>query len=246
MVLKYIKKIVKIYHNPDNKKIEAKLKEMILFSQTESFQQSGLGQVMAWPLALIFNEEKEVIGYAMNKIMSAFMLDDLYMYPPKQENFIMEDKVDCAISLCNSVSRIHQLGQVFGDGNPQNIKIDITDSSVHFLDVDSFHFTALDEKLYKCEVCAPGYIAPELVKKCKETTYGEYAGETFNKMTDRFSLAVHIFRLLFNGAHPYNCQEILSENSACISTIKSVECRVEHGDTPFFRNIPGIQWPGSP
>ena len=97
------------------------------------------------------------------------------------------------------------------------------------MDVDSFHFTALDEKLYKCEVCAPGYIAPELVKKCKETTYGEYAGETFNKMTDRFSLAVHIFRLLFNGAHPYNCQEILSENSACISTIKSVECRVLNG-----------------
>ena len=115
------------------------------------------------------------------------------------------------------------------------------DYSVCFIDVDSFHFKS-GGKTYKCEVCAPGYVAPELIKACKGTTYADCPGATFTEETDNFSLAIHCFRMLMNGCHPFICQRQLKRAGSAPAP-KSTDKRIECGETPFFKSIPNYTTP---
>ena len=59
---------------------------------------------------------------------------------------------------------------------------------------------------YRCNVCAPGYAAPELLQKCSDyvaqkpsaskNAYAETPLPTFTQETDNFALAIHVFKLL--------------------------------------------------
>lgn len=241
-IVGYPKKVAKIYHNlSDAKAKEGKITEMVKISKGRSFQSTKLAQDVAWPLSPLFDAKHNFIGFGMNYIHANDELDDLYVYPPKDNaNVTVVNKIACAISLCDVVERLHSQGQCFGDGNPVNLKID-HNFKVCFLDADSFQFNS-NGTAYKCEVCAPGYVAPELIHKCKGTTYSKYPGETFNEYTDNFSLAIHIFRLLFNGAHPYICQRQIKRVGSAPAP-KSMDKRVESGETPFFKSVPNYTTP---
>ena len=241
-IVGYPKKVAKIYHDLSNAKSkEGKITEMVKISEGSTFQKTHLAQDVAWPLSPLFDARHNFIGFGMNRITANDELDDLYVYPPKDNAHVtVENKVACAISLCDIVERLHSQGKYFGDGNPVNLKID-SNFDVCFLDADSFHFNS-NGTTYKCEVCAPGYVAPELIRKCKGTTYADYPGETFNEASDNFSLAIHIFRLLFNGAHPYICQRQLKRAGSAPAP-KSMDKRVECGETPFFKPIPNYTTP---
>lgn len=241
-ILGYPKKVVKKYHTSANPKAhEEKIRTMVDISRGTSFQRSKLAEVIAWPLSPVCDAGHAFIGFGMNKIDAKNELNDLYIYPPQKNSKVtVANKLECAINLCDIVARLHAENLCFGDGNPVNLRID-DNFKVYFLDADSFHFVR-NGKLYKCEVCAPGYVAPELIRKCKGTTYAAYSGETFNKNTDNFSLAVHIFRLLFNGAHPYICQRQLKLAGSAPAP-KSTDKRVECGETPFFKVIPNYTTP---
>lgn len=241
-IIGYPAKVAKIYHDLSNAKAkERKITEMVKTSEDDDFQKTRLTQDVAWPLSPLFDAKHNFVGFGMNRIVANNELDDLYVYPPKNNiNVTIENKIDCAISLCGIVERLHSQGQYFGDGNPVNLKID-KNFNVCFLDADSFQFNS-SGNVYRCEVCASGYVAPELIKKCKGTTYADCPGETFNKETDNFSLAIHIFRLLFNGAHPYICQRQLTRAGSAPAP-KSTDKRVESGETPFFRTVPNHTTP---
>lgn len=241
-ILGYPKKVVKKYHDSANPGAhEEKISKMVDISRGTSFTKAKLAEVIAWPLSPVYDVGHTFIGFGMNKINAKSELDDLYVYPPKKNvNVTVANKLECAISLCDIVARLHEENLCFGDGNPVNLKID-DNFNVYFLDADSFHFVR-NGKLYKCEVCASGYVAPELIKKCKGTTYAACTEETFNKHTDNFSLAIHIFRLLFNGAHPYICQRQLKRAGSAPAP-KSTDKRVECGETPFFKTIPNHTTP---
>lgn len=240
-IVGYPKKVVKKYHT-DAHTHQDKITRMVQISQENGFHNARLADVVAWPLSPVFDDTKQFIGFGMNKISARHELNDLYVYPPKNNRKVtVTDKITCAISLCDIVERLHDQNLCFGDGNPVNLRID-DNFNVFFLDADSFHFSR-GGRLYKCEVCASGYVAPELITKCRGTTYGAYPGETFNKYTDRFSLAIHIFRLLFNGAHPFICQRQLKRAGSAPAP-KSMDKRVEAGETPFFKTIPDYTTPG--
>lgn len=238
----YPKKVVKIYHDSSNAQAkEKKITEMVRISQTKTFKNMHLEEDVAWPLSPLHDAQQRLIGFGMNRISASNELDDLYVYPPaKNRRITIMNKLDCAISLCEIVEKMHSLGVCFGDGNPVNLKID-KNYKVYFLDADSFHFCSGGTQ-YKCEVCAPGYVAPELIRKCKGTTYAQYPGETFNVATDCFSLAIHIFRLLFNGVHPFICQWH-TMGAGSFPAPKPIDRRVESGETPFFRRVPNYQAP---
>lgn len=241
-IIGYPRKVVKKYHHQaDAKKREEKIREMVKISASSSFSSTNLAQDVAWPLSQVFDQGHNFIGFGMNKIAFSTELDDLYVYPAKQNLHVsIKDRVDCLISLSDVVDRIHKAGLVFGDGNPDNLKIR-DDYSVCFIDVDSFHFNS-GGKTYKCEVCAPGYVAPELIKACKGTTYADCPGPTFTEETDNFSLAIHCFRMLMNGCHPFICQRQLKRAGSAPAP-KSTDKRIECGETPFFKSIPNYTTP---
>lgn len=152
----------------------------------------------------------------------------------------MLNRIDVLISLCDCIEKVHNTGQVvIGDENPNNMKID-SNWKVKLLDADSYHVRS-GGVTHKCVVCAPGYVAPELVKKCRGTSYADAPGETFTEYTDRFSLAVHIFRMLMNGAHPYTSRPI--KKCGSVAAPKPIDRKVEKGECVYFTSVKNMAPP---
>lgn len=82
------------------------------------------------------------------------------------------------------------------------------------LDIDSYAFT-LSDVSYQTTCAAPGYIAPEVLKLMETTGVSDFESlaaatnaPVFTPQTDDFGLAVHIFKMLNRGIHPYASAEL--------------------------------------
>ena len=194
--------VAKIYH-PDrlSEELEQKLRYMVDNPPVESI----LTQV-AWPLDILYDSSNQFQGFVMPKLDITTELSDIYVYPPM---IGYNNKLIIAMNICSVINAVHEAGYVFGDFNPRNIGINTDTGMVAFLDTDSYHIVLDKEanQAYRCKVCFDGYVAPELIKHCepyKKDAYATAPLPTFTQETDRFALAVHIFRLLMNGFHPFN------------------------------------------
>ena len=194
--------LAKIYLAPAK---SPELKEKISLMVKNPPRQDILDQI-AWPIDILSDTGGNFVGFVMPKLSIDVELGDVYKYPAKKKVTLTgEQKVIIAINICRVISAIHDLDYVFGDFNPCNIGVNLTNGHVAFLDTDSYHITDKARgKTYRCNVCLNGYVAPELIKKCKNTGYAQAPLPTFTKETDLFSLAIHIFKLLMNGFTPYN------------------------------------------
>ena len=195
-------RVIKIYHSHIlSKELEQKLRYMADNPPVESI----LDQV-AWPLDILYNSSNQFQGFVMPALDINAELVDIYKYPPTIPD---DHKIIIALNICSVINAIHEAGYIFGDFNPNNIGVNSNTGRVAFLDTDSYHIV-LDEKAnnaYRCKAGFDGYIAPELIKHCepyKKDAYAIAPLPTFTQETDRFALAVHIFRLLMNGFHPFN------------------------------------------
>lgn len=202
-------KCAKIYHsNIDLSETEAKLKVM-LNSPPDS---SVLSQI-AWPLDLLYTVDHKFKGFIMPKIKVSDELIAVYEYPPtKYQKLTFEHKMMIAQNICAVIDAVHNAGFVFGDFNPNNIGVDMHTGHVAFWDTDSYHIKDIKTGItYRCKVCLDGYVAPELIEKCKKINpqtgkkynYENAPLETFTKETDNFALAIHIFRIFMNGFTPF-------------------------------------------
>ena len=195
--------VAKIYHSSV---VTAELEAKIKYITNNPPAKSILNQI-AWPVDYLTDTNGKFVGFVMPKLKIDAELGDLYVYPPKPKKATLsyEQKVIVAINICRVISEIHKAGYVFGDFNPCNIGVNLTTGNVAFLDTDSYHIYDKDTKhTYRCVVCLNGYVAPELIQNCKGADYKTAPLPTFTQETDRFALAIHIFKLLFNGYTPYN------------------------------------------
>lgn len=235
-------RVVKLYKNPkEAAQREDKILKMISIEKSSGFKTSKLSDCVAWPMGPVYDNQKRFIGFGMQTVHSSIELDDVYCYPPQNNCRIsLRDKVEILISLCEAVDKIHSAGQQFGDGNPNNIKITSTSNNkIVMIDADSYHIHS-GGKLYKCIVCHPDYVAPELSRKVKDDkTYESVPNDTFTNETDNYSLAVHIFKMLMNGSHPFNYTDKHKVQSSKRSPKKSLSERVENAESVYFTNIPG-------
>lgn len=198
------KHVLKIYHSkPNLREIEEKL-EMMVSNQPDP---SVISQI-AWPVDLIYNSRK-FAGFAMPNLAGKKELVTLYPYNPGDTTQIsIRNKICVAQNICAVINAVHKAGYLFGDFNPVNIGVDPANGLVAFFDTDSYHVINRNtNKTYRCNVCAPGYAAPELIRHMKANPGGEYGNvplPTFTRDTDNFALAIHMFKLLMNGFTPYN------------------------------------------
>lgn len=231
--------VAKIYHSVSKAAArQAKIQRMIDIGRTPAFRQARLADSLAWPHDEFFDSKGRFIGYSMPLIKAVSDLDDLFAYPPRPgKTADTAQKLRTLRSLCAIYEKLHGLGLTVGDGNAQNTLV-LPDNSAALVDLDSIHIDSTD----RCVVCAPGYCAPELVKKLRDSgaTYETCAGETFTQATDRFSLAVNIFRTLCHGAHPYYCR--LTAGAGAGKT-PSLDDRIVRGETPFFSTVQGADVP---
>ncbi len=194
--------LAKIYLAPAK---SPELQEKITLMVKNPPKKDILDQI-AWPIDTLSDAGGNFVGFVMPKLSIDVELGDVYKYPAKKNITLTgEQKVIIAVNICRVISAIHDLDYVFGDFNPCNIGVNLTNGHVAFLDTDSYHITDKTRgKTYRCNVCLNGYVAPELIKKCKNTSYSNAPLPTFTKETDLFSLAIHVFKLLMNGFTPYN------------------------------------------
>lgn len=195
-------KVAKIYHAD---RLSSELEDKIIFMANNPPAQNVLDQI-AWPLDVVRNAMGDFVGFVMPKLQIDTDLKAIYAYPPNPKIPITcEQKVIVALNICIVISAIHKAGYVFGDFNPLNIGINLKTGHVAFLDTDSYHITDPHTgKLYRCGVCLDGYAAPELIQQCKGTDFLNAPLPAFTQETDRFALAIHIFKLLMNGYTPFN------------------------------------------
>ena len=218
-IVKVSDKCAKVYHQGlRSKELEEKLKVMV----ANPPDQSVLFQI-AWPLDIIYSNVKDFVGFIMPKIDVSGELQPVYKYPPKEyKGLTFKQKLIIAQNICAAIEVLHTAGVVLGDFSPCNIGVDMNTGHVAFWDTGSYHIK--DRKTgrtYRCKVCFDGYVAPELLLKCKginpqtgkSYTYEDAPLETFTKETDNFALAIHIFKLIMNGFTPFFGIDINSNES---------------------------------
>lgn len=235
-------KCAKLYHeNARNKETEDKLRIMSCNLPEEAI----LSQI-AWPIDVLYTIEHKFVGFVMPRIRATNELVDIYEYPPNDKNKLtLQQKLIVAQNICAVIDGVHKAGFVFGDFNPSNIGVNAQNGLVAFWDTDSYHIKDRNTgKTYRCKVCMDGYVAPELLHKCKNYTYENAPLETFTKETDYFSLAIHIFKLLMNGYTPFNgIEEKRTMDSSIIPGVgnKAIEQDAycfKQGNRPLSKNVP--------
>ncbi len=169
----------------------------------------------AWPSDVIY-ENGKFAGYIMPKIQGKEKLRDIYVYD-KRQGKPWSLYIAVAKNVAAAVHNVHEIHQVIGDLNPENILVNPSDGMVTLVDTDSYHISD-SRRTYRCEVGMPEYVAPEL----QGIHFPSAPLPTYTETTDRFALAVLIFALLMNGAHPFACK-IISGSSSKFQPIDNMQ-----------------------
>lgn len=229
---------------------EEKLRLMVQTKLT----QDQLKQI-TWPLDVIY-DNTGFVGYIMPKLQNLASLTEIY----SAGTYDLRYRLMAAVNLCAAIDTVHEMGQVCGDLNPQNICINLDENDringfkVTLVDTDSYHFTA-DGATYRCEVGLGDYIAPELQNKMVNgLDLKNVPLPSYTRATDLFALAVHIFCLLMNGCHPFACAKEINPKESNIEQLKADNVKdsvvapqpienIKSGFFPFYEKRTGIVHP---
>ncbi|MGY4856853.1 hypothetical protein [Cryobacterium sp. AP23] len=168
--------------------------------------QSGGQVVLAWPEDTL-SENGTIVGFVMTKVNMAEAVEihqisnssDRNNPPPSGPQWVRGFSwlylANTAVNLCIATDLAHSVGAVIGDFNERNILVSQS-TTVTLIDCDSMQFRSADGKVHTCRVGRLEYTAPELLDANLRTIERQLT-------SDLFALAVHIYMLLLDGAHPF-------------------------------------------
>lgn len=183
--------VAKVYHNPLEGDRLPKLKAMLM-SPPKSAS-------VAWPLALIFSEQKQFLGYLMVKLPSKTYRSWAELSHAQQRrqtaaSFDVRYGITALRNLAVAIASVHQAGHRVGDINESNIFVG-ADARVLLVDTDSAQVRKQDGSIFPCLVGKPEYTAAEL-------THGPLKDQERTVASDVFGYAVAAYQMLTGGAHP--------------------------------------------
>lgn len=208
--------VAKIY-KPDKRTVERERKLSVMANN-----QPNVLEQYSWPIDILY-ENGQFVGYVMPKVCGKEKLRNIYVYDNRKGKS-WSLYIAIAKNLSAAVHHVHEINQVIGDLNPENILVNPNDGMVTLVDTDSYHI-ADSSRTYRCGVGMPEFVAPEL----QGIHFPSAPLPTFTTETDRFALAVLIFALLMNGAHPFACK-IISGSSSKFQPIDNMQ----NGKCAFF------------
>lgn len=221
---KVVAKIMKPEHRTPER--EAKIAVMVRRPPADPTIKLGHTSI-TWPTSAL-RENGQFAGFLMPKIANPINI--LLAYHPqsraeKFENFHWGHSTRTAMNLCRAVAAIHQMGYVIGDINESNILV--TDTAlVTLVDTDSFQVTdPVSKRVFRTTVGKGEYLPPELHGVPLDMV-------TREDTQDRFGLAIVIFKLLMEGAHPFNSLPDPSDRSGEII----FEANIARGIFPYAPN----------
>ena len=247
--------VAKIYHNP-TPQIAHKIESMAAILLVLAKRKKQLLLKLAWPFGGLYERPDGTgfKGYYRIGVEGRVSIDVVSQFPrsPAAPAMTERQKIEMLIELCKLASGLHDIGITMGDWNPRNILVG-EGGSLMLLDTDSYSFT-LSDVTHGTACAAPGYIAPEVLQLMEMTGIKDFeslAASTnapvFTPQTDDFGLAVHIFKMLNRGIHPYASGELdlgfydLDDDD--IPPAPSLNSCVCNGRSPFVGTLIGYVVP---
>lgn len=237
--------VAKIYKQvtPEN---EGKLRYMVQHPIPQVVDQYGnLILKAAWPQDLLYDGNRNFIGYVMPRIEAGVELFQIQRgstsaaVQARFPNYSWRMNVVVARNLAASVNAVHNQGYVLGDMNCKNFLVN-ADGSISLLDTDSIDMTDPSTGVhYKCCVGMEDYLPPELQGRNLRNP-----ASCFTRETDNFALAVHIFQLLMNNYHPFSGRQTVVKGS---SSANPKMDRIVEGKCPYLNRYSDVTIPvGAP
>lgn len=191
--------VVKLYHPQVLAKrhliLQEKIETMVSNPTLARFKQHAQ---LSWPRFSVFDENQQWRGYAMKKA-DGVPMTRLAHAMAYREHFPGLDRptlVSYLLSLLRTLHELHRADVSVGDYNPANFLCDPRAKAVTLIDSDSWQVRTAD-KTYPCPVAAPDMLAPELLGK----NLGQLQR---SEESERFSLAILLFKVLMLGRHPFD------------------------------------------
>lgn len=243
--------VAKIYHNP-TPQIARKIESMASILSVLFKRKKQLLLKLAWPLGALYerSDGRGFKGFFMYEVPEEFVsIDAVSQFPrnPAAPRMSERQKIEMLIELCKLAAGLHDIGITLGDWNPRNILVG-DQGRLMLLDTDSYAFT-LSDVSYQTTCAAPGYIAPEVLKLMETTSVSDFESlaaatnaPVFTPQTDDFGLAVHIFKMLNRGIHPYSSGELdldffdLDDDIPLAPSLNSCVCNAR---SPFIGTLIG-------
>lgn len=177
--------VAKVYKSDKRTtKLERKLSVMV------SNKPSVMEQY-AWPLDVLY-ENRQFIGYIMSKVNGKEKLRNIYVYDWRKGK-MRPLLIAVAKHLSAAIYNVHEIHQVVGDLNTENIFVNPSYGMVTLIDTDSYHISD-SSRTYRCEVGMYEFVVPEF----QGIHFLSAPLPTFTPESERFALAVLIFALLMN------------------------------------------------
>lgn len=201
---------------------------------------------LAWPSDVLYDSAGKFIGYIMPMIDAGLEIFEICRgcTSPKAKrmfpNYSWKLNVTVAQNLAIAVDYLHSQNCIIGDLNCKNILVN-SDGTISILDADSFDLTDPQTGAhFKCGAGTEDYLAPELQGRNLRAE-----SSRFTVHTDYFALAIHIFQLLMNNYHPFNCRQITTVKNS--SNVNPRLQQIGQGKSPFINRYPDVDIPlGAP
>ena len=190
-------------NSPDPAATARKLEIMI---QNPPAVTAARGHLITWPKAKVTWEKGgATAGYLMTKVDPALYQDiGTYFNPARRRKrtnvrgtgYTYLHLLVMARNLAAAVARLHAHQTLIGDINSRNV-LASDRGRIAIIDTDSFQIRDPDtDNIHRCLVGTPEYTPPRLQGM-------DFAERDRSPSDDLFALAVMLYQLLMQGAHPY-------------------------------------------
>ena len=221
--------VLKIYHDSSKGDLEGKIYTMQ--KQAERWNPD-----FKWfctpPLDLVYYDAHKFAGYAMRKLDKNFKpLCEIYD-SHHGADISYQNKIRAAMNLCSLTYLAHKNNVVIGDYNQKNIGV-ASNGILTLFDNDSFQIRDGTGRVFRCTVGVQEEMAPEILAQLKKERADliTVSRDVYDESTDNYTMAVHIFHLLMNGAHPFNrkidASKLPESKTISTATISLVEAAMK-------------------
>lgn len=152
---------------------------------------------VCWPISLLYNSHKEVVGYVMEKAFGYELQRSLFIEPLRKKklgtDWKRKDLIRLSLNILTTVDLLHKHNIIIGDINPGNIMID-KNANAFFIDTDSYQIEG-----YPCPVGSPSFTHPDILRK-------KFVSFLRKKEHEHFAIATLLFMILVPGKSPFAFQ----------------------------------------
>ena len=218
--------------------ITPELAEKIEYMVSNPLSPSLISSV-AWPTASLYDKtgvDRRLLGFLMPYIDPSSYVEAHKWYDPqdrkkqKKAPLTLAERVSVIYQLATAIQGLHALGHAVGDLRETNLLIG--PKGIIIIDCDSFQIQkAHSPSFYPTRVATPEYLPLETQGK-------DFSKQSFSRIdSDRFALAVLIFKILMDGVHPYQSQGRL------VAHAPSTADKIKLGYFAFDGKLPGLSPP---